>query len=98
MSHQGGISHRLSWPLVKRAPEAVGEADCTLLGVLCDVANEFSYVPFSVTSATGRYYGRRGWLLPSLFQAAVQVPWHGGDPLAIFAKGGGFCAKRGVVT
>eukprot|EP00667_Euglena_gracilis_P006944 EG_transcript_7005 len=42
---------------LSRAPsDPVGEADCTLLGVLCDVANEFSYVPFSVTSATGRYY------------------------------------------
>eukprot|EP00667_Euglena_gracilis_P006163 EG_transcript_6210 len=40
-----------------RAPtDPVGEADCTLLGVLCDIANEFYYVPFSVTSATGRYY------------------------------------------
>eukprot|EP00667_Euglena_gracilis_P001677 EG_transcript_1676 len=42
---------------LSRTPtDPVGEQDCTLLGLLCDVASEFYYIPFSVTSATGRHY------------------------------------------
>eukprot|EP00667_Euglena_gracilis_P000644 EG_transcript_642 len=43
---------------LSRAPtDPVSEADCTLLGVLCDTANDFQNIPFSITSSTGRYYG-----------------------------------------
>eukprot|EP00667_Euglena_gracilis_P000855 EG_transcript_855 len=42
--------------LARQPTDPVGEPDCTLLGVLCDTATDFLVVPFTVTSATGRYY------------------------------------------
>eukprot|EP00667_Euglena_gracilis_P010837 EG_transcript_11047 len=42
--------------LARPNTDPIGVQDCTLLGVICDTADEFSPIPFTLISSTGRFY------------------------------------------